>query len=149
MSISSWRRVILSTAGLRDCTACSISLIALILHFMLTIQRLFIDTDHTFGKKNAGSYVSEHVGKKRNSLQGKFRLKSLECLGICVLSRVDELLFSPTANCTLKEGSLSKPVVFTLIPLESARFNFKPYITPAQHLSKVLLKKVLSFWLTV
>lgn len=44
------------------------------LHFML-IQRLFIGADHTLGK---------HTGKNRNSLQGKFRPISLECLGMCV-----------------------------------------------------------------
>lgn len=52
MSISAWRWVILSTAAWREeCTACSISLITLTLHFMLTIPRLFIDTDHTLEKR--------------------------------------------------------------------------------------------------
>lgn len=53
----------------RACTVCSISLIMLTLHFTLTIQGLFIDTDNRFKKRRVGQHVSEHVREKRNSLQ--------------------------------------------------------------------------------
>ena len=62
MSISAWRRVISSTAGLRDRAARSISTIALTLHFTLTIRRLFIDTDHTAKKRKA---VCERTCRER------------------------------------------------------------------------------------
>lgn len=61
-SISACRRVVLSTARQRERTACGISLIpALTLRFMLTTQRLFIDTDHTLREEKNQELVCERT----------------------------------------------------------------------------------------
>lgn len=83
MSISAWRGVILSTAGRRDCTACSILPTTLTLCFMLTTQRLFIDTDHTLEKHRV--ICERTCREKEKQPKGMFRLKSSWVSGnVCV-----------------------------------------------------------------
>lgn len=105
MSISAWRRVILSTVGLRDSTACSISLIKLILHFMLTIHGLFIDADRTV---EICGVVCEHedVGVKRKCLQVKVystlqRVWEYMCLGGWWIT----ICSPPSAKCNVQVPS--------------------------------------------
>lgn len=65
---------------------------------MLNIQGLFIDTDHT-AKNHRVVNVSERVRGKRNSLQVKFRLQPLECLGSFVLRRLMNYCMFSCKSC--------------------------------------------------
>lgn len=95
MSIA-WRWVILST-----CNVCSISLIMLALHFTLTIQGLFIDTDNRFKKRRVGQHVSEHVREKRNSLQIQPTIQT-QISGVAGIRFVLEVMNNCKFSCTPK-----------------------------------------------